>query len=93
MSLTGGFEETIVRKVHTLCLIIVLCLGVLIAPTGIAAQMYDVTASEIFNPLGIVPGVPLLGEFVKRLLSKDRQRLVSLPQACLPLLTNMRFPR
>ena len=52
------------RKVLIFCLTIVFCVGVLITPTGFAAEKYDVTASEIFNPLGILPGVPVLGDFV-----------------------------
>ena len=52
------------RKVFTFCLTILLCVGVLITPTGFAAEKDDVTASEVFNPFGILPGVPVLGQFV-----------------------------
>ena len=52
------------RNILTFCLSILLCVGVLIAPTGVAAEKYDVTASEVFNPFDILPGVPVLGQFV-----------------------------
>jgi hypothetical protein len=52
------------RKTLMFCLSIILCVGILIAPTAFAAEKYDVTASEVFNPFGILPGVPVIGEFV-----------------------------
>jgi hypothetical protein len=52
------------RKVLTFFLTILFCVGALIAPTGFAAEKSDVTASEIFNPADILPGVPVVGQFV-----------------------------
>ena len=50
------------RKILNFVVSIFLCAGVLIAPAGFAAEKYDVTASEIFNPFGILPGVPVVGQ-------------------------------
>jgi len=50
------------RKRLTFCLPILLCVGALIAPTSFAADKFDVAASEIFDPLGIL-GLPV-GYFV-----------------------------
>lgn len=52
------------RKVFTFCLSTLLCVSLLIAPTSFAAEKYYVTASEVFNPFGILPGVPVVGQFV-----------------------------
>ena len=52
------------RKKLTFCLSILLCVGALIAPTGFAAEKSYFTASEVFNPFGILPGVPVIGEFI-----------------------------
>ena len=52
------------RKVLTFCLSILLCMGMLTAPGGFAAEKSNVTASEIFNPFGILPGVPVVGQVV-----------------------------
>jgi len=51
-------------KKLTFFLPIFLCVGTLIAPTGFAAEQTAVTASEVFNPSGDVPGIPMSGEFV-----------------------------
>jgi hypothetical protein len=44
-------------------LLILFFMGVLIAPTGFAAEKYDVTAVEVFDPLGIITG-DFIGRFV-----------------------------
>ena len=52
------------KKMLVIGLSTVLLLGAMMAPTSFAAEKSDVTASEIFNPLDILPGVPVAGEFV-----------------------------
>jgi hypothetical protein len=57
-------EEFAMKKMLVIGLSTVLLLGAMMAPTSFAAEKSDVTASEIFNPLDILPGVPVAGEFV-----------------------------
>ena len=50
------------RKLLTLCLPVLLFGGILIAPAGFAAEKFDYTASETFDPLGLAG--PVVGYFV-----------------------------
>ena len=52
------------RKVLTFGLPVLLCMGALIAPTGFAAEKYDVEAVETFDPFGILTG-SYIGRFVE----------------------------
>ena len=51
------------RRALTICLTILVCMGVLIAPAGFAAEKYNVTAVEVFDPFGIITG-DFIGRFV-----------------------------
>ncbi len=42
----------------------VFLVGMLLATVGFTAEQTIVTASEVFNPSGEVPGIPMSGEFV-----------------------------
>ena len=50
------------RKELKICLPVLFFMGVLIAPTGFAAEKYNVTAVEVFDPFGIMTG-DFIGEF------------------------------
>jgi len=50
------------RKRRTFCLPVLLFVGALIAPASFAADKFDVTASELFDPYGLVG--PAVGYFV-----------------------------
>ncbi len=52
------------RKMLVFCMPILFFLGAMIVPATFAAEKTDVTASEVFNPFGILPGVPVVGDFV-----------------------------
>ena len=52
------------KKMLVIGLSTVLLLGAMMAPTSFASEKSDFTASEVFNPLDILPGVPVAGEFV-----------------------------
>jgi hypothetical protein len=51
------------RNQHRVSLPVLFFIGVLIAPAGFAADKYDVSADEIFDPFGIMTG-ETIGEFV-----------------------------
>ena len=52
------------KKMLVIGLSTVLLLGAMMAPTSFASEKSYFTASEVFNPLDILPGVPVAGEFV-----------------------------
>jgi hypothetical protein len=51
------------RNQHRVSLPVLFFIGVLIAPAGFAADKYDVSADEIFDPFGIMTG-ETIGKFV-----------------------------
>jgi hypothetical protein len=51
------------KKGLTSCVTVLLCAGALIAPNSFAADKFELTASETFDPFGILGGPPI-GEFL-----------------------------